>query len=615
MLQFLMSPSLAAPGPQNPHSPLTPRNPSPTAVRTAPVPISRAGLPASHAFDPPFASTASTVDGTDASSGSLDGPTDWPPFASPTRRPSLAPLPTASKLLAATSTAEPDPDAYHRQIMRSRAASIPNILHLDTYSTSATRGLLSPTLELPPAAPEAPAWTTAPLLSSPSPSWSHSFGLPRPPAHHRSMSMHTPARFAPALPPLAPTPRNSVAGPADESASRDVYERVLSSLNADDDDEDTAASAADDPALSPQAARLRFERARSHSISLHPVAPLPARVDMTSLWHTPPPPPADTYAGNPLAGYTLGARRYSLLPEAGFTPAFTADPYVPCPTFAPPPYPLYRRHSVAVPLPPDTIDVNRQLNLADSLLSHPALRTTTQPPATSPVGSGLASSPSFAATSPADGVPAGRLPADARLITLLFKAGRSDIFYLTSDGPDLRPGTHVICEGDRGVDLGEVGQTDVCLDELRHAERLVYAQTTPTARKPAEVEVELMRASNPRLYCVYRAVHCAYTSASSSKEVLVKRVHRPAAPGDLARLPAQRTDEARALEACRTKVAERLLPMRILDAEFQWDRQKLIFTYRTERRVDFRDLVRDLYKTFKTRIWLKEDTGSYYATR
>ncbi|RKP38221.1 PSP1 C-terminal conserved region-domain-containing protein [Dimargaris cristalligena] len=171
------------------------------------------------------------------------------------------------------------------------------------------------------------------------------------------------------------------------------------------------------------------------------------------------------------------------------------------------------------------------------------------------------------------GVPVNRLASDCRLYTLLFKAGRSDIYYLPGNSPLLlKAGMKVVCEGDRGIDVGEIGQD--------------------------------------HLYCVFRAVHIAYTSVNC-KEVLVKRIERVATPADLAKTPIQRQDENRALDVCQSKAIERGLPMRILDAEFQWDRQKLIFTYQTDRRVDFRDLVRDLYKTFKARIWLKEEPNPH----
>ncbi|DAZ95582.1 TPA: hypothetical protein N0F65_006068 [Lagenidium giganteum] len=65
-------------------------------------------------------------------------------------------------------------------------------------------------------------------------------------------------------------------------------------------------------------------------------------------------------------------------------------------------------------------------------------------------------------------------------------------------------------------------------------------------------------------------------------------------------------DEMHVLEICRWKVSQRMLPMRVIDAEFQFDRHKLTFFFYAERRIDFRELVRDLFNIFKTRIWLQQ---------
>ncbi|CAM9416572.1 unnamed protein product [Hapterophycus canaliculatus] len=65
-------------------------------------------------------------------------------------------------------------------------------------------------------------------------------------------------------------------------------------------------------------------------------------------------------------------------------------------------------------------------------------------------------------------------------------------------------------------------------------------------------------------------------------------------------------DEERVLEVCRTKVLQRSLPMRVMDAEFQYDRHKLTFFFEAEGRIDFRELVRDLFSLYKTRIWMQQ---------
>jgi len=60
-----------------------------------------------------------------------------------------------------------------------------------------------------------------------------------------------------------------------------------------------------------------------------------------------------------------------------------------------------------------------------------------------------------------------------------------------------------------------------------------------------------------------------------------------------------------ALERCRAKVAEYRLPMKIVHAEYSFDGKRLLFFFSSEKRVDFRDLVKDLAKVFRTRIELR----------
>jgi cell fate regulator YaaT (PSP1 superfamily) len=63
-------------------------------------------------------------------------------------------------------------------------------------------------------------------------------------------------------------------------------------------------------------------------------------------------------------------------------------------------------------------------------------------------------------------------------------------------------------------------------------------------------------------------------------------------------------------DAARRKAAERVrahgLGMKLTDAEWQWDRKKLTFYFTAEKRVDFRNLVRDLAALFRARIELKQ---------
>jgi cell fate regulator YaaT (PSP1 superfamily) len=65
-------------------------------------------------------------------------------------------------------------------------------------------------------------------------------------------------------------------------------------------------------------------------------------------------------------------------------------------------------------------------------------------------------------------------------------------------------------------------------------------------------------------------------------------------------------DELEALNLIRSKIVEKALPMKILEAEYQFDRHKLVFFFEAERRIDFRDLVSELFSLYKTRIWMQQ---------
>lgn len=61
-----------------------------------------------------------------------------------------------------------------------------------------------------------------------------------------------------------------------------------------------------------------------------------------------------------------------------------------------------------------------------------------------------------------------------------------------------------------------------------------------------------------------------------------------------------------AYESCVDKVSEHGLDMKLVDVEFTFDRNKVIFYFTADGRVDFRDLVKDLAAIFRTRIELRQ---------
>ncbi|KCZ75275.1 hypothetical protein H311_03750 [Anncaliia algerae PRA109] len=90
-------------------------------------------------------------------------------------------------------------------------------------------------------------------------------------------------------------------------------------------------------------------------------------------------------------------------------------------------------------------------------------------------------------------------------------------------------------------------------------------------------------------------------SYSLSEEIVPKKIIRIATNDDLKVLEKKKRLETDALKYC---IDNNYLDMDIVSCEYQWDMKKLTFFFMSKDRVDFRDLVKDLYKTYKTRIWM-----------
>jgi cell fate regulator YaaT (PSP1 superfamily) len=67
-----------------------------------------------------------------------------------------------------------------------------------------------------------------------------------------------------------------------------------------------------------------------------------------------------------------------------------------------------------------------------------------------------------------------------------------------------------------------------------------------------------------------------------------------------------RLNEEEVRRTARDRVRQHDLPMKVSDAEWQWDKRKLTIYFTAEQRVDFRALVRDLASLFRTRIELRQ---------
>jgi len=83
-----------------------------------------------------------------------------------------------------------------------------------------------------------------------------------------------------------------------------------------------------------------------------------------------------------------------------------------------------------------------------------------------------------------------------------------------------------------------------------------------------------------------------------------KQVLRFVKPSEIQLLVDKFNDELTAHKLCLRYVASLKLDIQVKNVEFQFDRKKLIIYYFSERRLDFRGLIKELFKVYKTRIWL-----------
>ncbi|MDD6207912.1 MAG: stage 0 sporulation family protein [Clostridiales bacterium] len=86
----------------------------------------------------------------------------------------------------------------------------------------------------------------------------------------------------------------------------------------------------------------------------------------------------------------------------------------------------------------------------------------------------------------------------------------------------------------------------------------------------------------------------------------LKAVIRIATPEDDKREENNRKKEKDAYQICLQKIAKHGLEMKLIEAEYTFDNNKVLFYFTADGRIDFRELVKDLASVFKTRIELRQ---------
>lgn len=145
------------------------------------------------------------------------------------------------------------------------------------------------------------------------------------------------------------------------------------------------------------------------------------------------------------------------------------------------------------------------------------------------------------------------------LIEIKFKAERKAL-YLNAQQFPFKNGDLAIVEAEKGEDLGRVSQLSIS-PEAAHA-----------------------------------------TDGDGG----LKKILRKANDRDLIRIQENKIAENRAFENCRQKIVVHSLDMKLVDCEYQFDGNKITFFFTADKRVDFRELVKDLAGEYRTRIELRQ---------
>jgi cell fate regulator YaaT (PSP1 superfamily) len=86
----------------------------------------------------------------------------------------------------------------------------------------------------------------------------------------------------------------------------------------------------------------------------------------------------------------------------------------------------------------------------------------------------------------------------------------------------------------------------------------------------------------------------------------LKKVIRIADHSDASLVEENKKAAKDAFQICQDKIKDHNLKMKLVDVEYTFDRNKIIFYFTAEGRVDFRELVKDLASIFRTRIELRQ---------
>ena len=168
------------------------------------------------------------------------------------------------------------------------------------------------------------------------------------------------------------------------------------------------------------------------------------------------------------------------------------------------------------------------------------------------------------------------------VIEVRFKGNRREYFtWPSEDSSSLRIDTPVIVEVERGQDFGVVSAVGGIAEKK--------CQRCGSCGGSGLGAGDLGTSESP----------------APSPEPL-RHILRQATSEDRKIATQLRENEEEVRRTVRDRVRQHNLPMKVSDAEWQWDKRKLTVYFTAEQRVDFRALVRDLAGLFRTRIELRQ---------
>ncbi|KZZ97899.1 psp1 [Ascosphaera apis ARSEF 7405] len=204
---------------------------------------------------------------------------------------------------------------------------------------------------------------------------------------------------------------------------------------------------------------------------------------------------------------------------------------------------------------------------------------------------------------------------DSPLYIVTFKCYRAGIYYIPDNSHiHVEVGDLVFVDADRGQDLGSVAAVNLDHEQAKIAkewydrQHLQWLMMFSRFWQGGNTVQPFLQPDRPLGVAFAMAPSNTHFQSSgrrrdtSLRPKYIKRVLKPEVPEGLRNKEAL---ENKAKRLCQERVASRGMQMEILDAEYQWDSHKLTLYFYAGSYINFNDLVEDMFREYKTRIWME----------